>query len=86
VVPSAKFTIIPERTVVNRGERVPLRIAAASRLQVPVRLFNQNGQIVYSQSFMRDGDYMIPADIVPGIYVLQGINGRETHSVKIMVK
>ncbi len=86
VVPSAKFTIIPERTVVNRGERVPLRIAAASRLQVPVRLFNQNGQIVYSQSFMRDGDYMIPADIVPGIYVLQGINGREIHSVKIMVK
>ena len=86
VAPSAKFTIIPERTVVNRGERVPLRIAAASRLQVPVRLFNQNGQIVYSQSFMRDGDYMIPADIVPGIYVLQGINGRETHSVKIMVK
>ena len=86
VVPSAKFTIIPERTVVNRGERVPLRIAAASRLQVPVRLFNQNGQMVYSQSFMRDGDYMIPADIVPGIYVLQGINGRETHSVKIMVK
>ena len=86
VAPSAKFTIIPERTVVNRGERVPLRIAAASRLQVPVRLFNQNGQMVYSQSFMRDGDYMIPADIVPGIYVLQGINGRETHSVKIMVK
>ena len=86
VVPSAKFTIIPERTVVNRGEHVPLRIAAASRLQVPVRLFNQNGQMVYSQSFMRDGDYMIPADIVPGIYVLQGINGRETHSVKIMVK
>ena len=86
VVPSAKFTIIPERTVVNRGERVPLRIAAASRLQVPVRLFNQNGQMVYSQSFMRDGDYMIPADIVPGIYVLQGINGRETHSVKIIVK
>ena len=86
VAPSAKFTIIPERTVVNRGERVPLRIAAASHLQVPVRLFNQNGQMVYSQSFMRDGDYMIPADIVPGIYVLQGINGRETHSVKIMVK
>ena len=86
VAPSAKFTLIPERTVVSRGERVPLRIAAASQLQVLVRLFNQNGQMVYSQSFMRDGDYLIPADIVPGIYVMQGVNGRETHSVKIMVK
>ena len=84
--PSARFTITPGRMVVRRGERVPLHIAAASRLQVPVRLYNQAGQLVSQQSFMRDGDYLIPSDIVPGIYVLQGLNGSETSSVKITVK
>ncbi|MBR1932255.1 MAG: T9SS type A sorting domain-containing protein [Prevotella sp.] len=84
--PSARFTIKPARTVVGRGEQVPLHIAAASQLQVPVRLYSQAGQLVYSQSFMRDGDYLIPASIAPGIYVMQGLNGRETSSVKIVVK
>lgn len=84
--PSARFAIKPARTVVNRGERIPMHIAAASQLQVPVRLYNQAGQMVYSQSFMRDGDYEIPANIVPGIYVMQGVNGSESSTVKIMVK
>ena len=84
--PSARFTITPARMVVRRGERVPLHIAAASQLQVPVRLYNQAGQLVSQQSFMRDGDYLIPSDIVPGIYVLQGLNGSQTSSVKITVK
>ena len=63
-----------------------MHIAAASQLQVPVRLYNQAGQLVSQQSFMRDGDYLIPSDIVPGIYVLQGLNGSQTSSVKITVK
>lgn len=86
VEPSARFTIKPARTVVSRGERVPLHIAAASQLQVPVRLYNQAGQLVCSQSFMRDGDYEIPANLVPGVYVMQGMNGNESATVKIIVK
>ena len=84
--PSARFTIKPERTIVRRGERVAMHITAASQLQVPVRLFNVSGQLVYSQSFMRDGDYEIPADIAPGVYIMQGVNGSETSSVKIVIK
>ena len=57
-----------------------------SQWQVPVRLFNAAGQMVYSQSFLRDGDYEIPADIAPGIYLLQAVNGSETASAKIVVK
>ena len=53
---------------------------------MPVRLFNASGQFVCSQSFLRNGDYEIPADIVPGIYILQGENGGETCSVKLVVK
>ena len=86
VLESARFTVTPARTLVRRGERLPIHIAAASRLQVPVRLFNASGQFVCSQSFMRDGDYEIPADIAPGIYVMQGVNGSETSSVKLIVK
>ena len=85
-VPEARFTIRPERTVVSRGERVPLHIAAASQWQVPVRLYSASGQLVYSQSFLREDDYEIPADIAPGIYIMQGVNGSETSSVKIIVK
>lgn len=82
----AKFTITPERTVVQRGERLPLHIAAASQLQVPVRLVSLSGQQIYQQSFMRDGDFEIPVNLTPGMYILQGINGKETSSVKIIVK
>ena len=86
VLPSARFTLTPERTVVARGEKLGLRLGAVSQWQVPVRLFNAAGQMVYSQSFLRDGDYEIPADIAPGIYLLQAVNGSETASVKIVVK
>ncbi|MCR5132100.1 MAG: hypothetical protein K6C10_11655 [Prevotella sp.] len=86
VAKAAEFRIEPERTVVGRGERLYMHIAAASKLQVPVRMFNQAGQMIYSQSFMRDGYFEIPADIVPGIYMLQGVNGKETSGVKIVVK
>ena len=80
------FTIRPAKTVVRRGESLPMHITAASRLQVPVRLFDGSGRLVYSQSFLRDGDYHIPTNITPGIYIMQGINGKETSSVRIIVK
>ena len=82
----ATFCIRPARTVVKRGESVALNIAAATQLQVQVCLYNAAGQMVYAQSFMRDGDYQIPADIAPGLYVMQGRNGSETSSVKMVVK
>lgn len=82
----SRFTIKPERTVVARGELVAMHIAAASQLQVPVRLFDQGGRMVYSQSFTRDGYYHIPANIVPGVYVMQGLNGSEASTVKIIVR
>ena len=85
-VPEARFTITPGRTVVSRGERLPLHIAAASQLQVPVRLYSSSGQLVDQQSFMRDGDYEIPATLTPGLYIMQGVNGSETSSAKIIVK
>ena len=53
---------------------------------MPVRLYSASGQLVYSQSFLREGDYEIPANIAPGMYIMQGVNGSETSSVKIVVK
>ena len=69
-----------------RGGRLPLRIAAAQQLQVQVRLYSAGGKLAASQSLLRDGDFLIPADIAPGLYILQAANGRETASAKIVVK
>ena len=80
------FYISPERTVVRRGESVALHISGASQLQVPVRLITTGGQTVYSQSFMREGDFQVPTDIRPGLYIMQGLNGGEASNVKIVVK
>ena len=80
------FAIIPERTVVSRGEQVGLHITAASQLMVPVRLYDTTGRLICQQSLLHDGNYEIPSNLVPGMYVMQGINGGETSSVKIFVK
>ena len=82
----ATFSIRPERTVVSRGDDVPLQISGAQRLQVQVRLYNSGGQLVGAQSFMRDGSYHIPADLQPGLYIMQARQQNETASVKIVVK
>ena len=82
----ARFTIRPAKAVVARGEQVELHIMAASQLQVPVRLIDQGGRMVYSQSLMRDGLYTIPVSIAPGVYIMQALNGRETATTKIVVK
>ena len=80
------FSIHPERTVVNRGSKVALHITAASQLMVPVRLIDTSGNIVYQQSLLHNGDYQIPTDITPGIYVMQALNGGQAASVKIIIK
>ena len=82
----AEFAIEPMTTVVGRGERLPLHLKAASQWQVPVRLYTYGGKLVCQQSFMRDGDFMVPANILPGMYILQAVNGGEIASVKIIVK
>ena len=86
VAKPAVFSIRMERNIVRRGEQVALHTTAASHLQVTVRMINQGGCTVYSQSFTRDGMLNIPENIVPGIYILQGINGQETATTKIIIK
>ena len=81
----AVFAIKPASMTVRRGSDVAMHITGATQLQVQVRLFNSGGKMVYAQSFMRDGDFHVPANIAPGIYIMQGVNGRETTSVKVVI-
>ena len=41
---------------------------------------------MYQQGFLHDGDFLVPADIAPGLYILKGVNGSESHSVKLVVR
>lgn len=82
----AQFTITPGRGIVRPGESLPIRIGAATRLQVPVRMFDASGRLVYQQSFMRDGDFQVPSDIAAGMYILQAVCGDKKASAKIIVK
>lgn len=82
----AQFTIIPERYTVERGSQVKLHITAASQWMVAVRLYDAAGRMVCQQSLMHDDFYDIPADIPSGLYLMQGLNGKETASVKIVIK
>lgn len=83
---AVSFSVVPERSVVSRGENVALHFTAASQWQVPVRLIDMAGKVVGQQSLMHDGDYQIPADIQPGLYILQAINGSQSVSTKIIIK
>lgn len=83
---SAKFTLSLAKTVVRPGESVAVHLAAASQYQVPVVMYSANGKAVYSQSFMRDGDYQVPSNLASGVYILKAFNGRETSSVKVIVR
>lgn len=83
---AATFALTSARTVVSRGERLPLHLTAVSHWQVPVQMFNQAGQLVYQQSFLHDGDFNVPTDVAPGFYILQATDGREKASLKIVVK
>lgn len=72
--------------MVARGESLPLHMTGVSQWQIPVRLYTQSGQLVYQQSFLHDGDFRVPADVAPGLYILQAVNGREKASAKLVVK
>jgi len=71
---------------VEAGESLPIHIKGASSLQVPVRLYSSSGQLVYSQSFLRDGDYQLPSQLSSGVYVLQALSGGQKATAKIVVK
>ena len=83
---AARFKLEPLRTVVRRGESLPIHMTAVSQWQIPVQLYSQSGQLVYQQGFLHDGDFLVPADIAPGLYILKGVNGSESHSVKLVVR
>ena len=72
--------------MVKRGSQVALHITAASQLMVPVRLIDTSGNVVYQQSLLHDGNYEIPGDITPGLYIMQALNGGQSASVKIIIK
>ena len=82
----AEFGLMPARNVVRAGERLPVVITGADRLQVPVQIVSAAGAVVYQQSFMRDGDLELPASLSPGIYVLRAISGRKQATTKLIVK
>lgn len=81
-----KFTLNVGKTVVKAGDDIPVNLKAAGQYQIPVVMYSAAGNAVYSQSFMRDGDYHVPAGVAPGLYILKAYNGHEGSSVKIIVK
>lgn len=80
------FGFTTDKQVVKAGETLNISFTGASQWMVQVRMFAMNGRNVYNQSLLRDGAYYIPADVEPGMYILQAQNGRETASVKIVVE
>lgn len=82
----AEFAIKLASNVVRPGERLPIVITGADRLQVPVQICSTAGAVVYQQSFMRDGDLEVPASLPTGIYLLRAISGSKRAVTKLIVK
>ncbi|MBR4041135.1 MAG: T9SS type A sorting domain-containing protein [Bacteroidaceae bacterium] len=80
------FGFTTDKQVVKAGETLNISFTGASQWMVQVRMFAMNGRNVYNQSLLRDGAYYIPANVEPGMYILQAQNGREMASVKIVVE
>lgn len=80
------FKLVLGKTVVRAGESIPVSLKAAGQYQVPVVMCSADGRIVYSQSFMRDGNYEVPSGLAKGMYILKASNGHAVSSVKILVK
>jgi len=80
------FSVAAEKAVVSAGETVALHITGASQYQIPVRMIAMSGEPVYQESLLRNGDYHIPSDVAPGMYILQAYNAGESASTKIIVK
>lgn len=83
---ATKFELVLDKTVVSPGDNIPLSIKAAGRYQIPVVMYSVAGKAIYSQSFMRDGDYHVPCNISKGVYVLRASNGHSSSAVKILVE
>lgn len=78
------FTV--DKQVVKAGEALNLSFTGASQWMVQVRMYDMSGRNVYNQSLQRNGGYQIPANVAPGMYILQAQNGGEKASVKIVVE
>lgn len=83
---AVRFGFTLDKTRVKAGEAVNIEFTGASQWMVQVRLCGMDGRVVYAQSLLRDGAYHIPADVEPGMYVLQAQNGGEKASVKVIVE
>lgn len=83
--PAVTFDIRPARTLVRAGEALPLTLTAVQSWQVPVQLLTATGQLVEQRSFLRNGDFPLPASLAPGIYILRAIDGHRQATARIMV-
>jgi len=83
---AVSFSLVPDKTVFARGEQVGVSFKAASQWQVPVALVDMKGQTVYQQSFLHDGQFDVPSDILPGLYIMAARSGQNMSSVKVVVK
>lgn len=83
---AAVFAVKPARTIVRAGERLPLSITCADRLQVPVQICSSTGAVVYQQSFMRDGELEVPSSLRPGIYILRAFCGSKQATARVLVQ
>lgn len=83
---AVRFGFTLDKTRLKAGEAVNIEFTGASQWMVQVRMVGMDGRIVYAQSLLRDGAYHIPADVEPGMYVLQAQNGGEKASVKVIVE
>ena len=83
---AAVFAVKPARTIVRAGERLPLSITCADRLQVPVQICSSTGAVVYQQSFMRDGELEVPSSLRPGVYILRAFCGNKQATARVLVQ
>ena len=83
---AATFAIVPARTVVRAGERLPLTITCVHSWQIPVQLYNAAGQLLHQQSLLRSGDFELPDMLPAGIYVLRTTDGHRQATARIVVQ
>ncbi len=82
----ATFSIRPSETVVRAGQSVTLTFSAVGEWQIPVQLISASGQVVYQHSFLRNGQFPIPASIPAGQYFLRALSRGCQATARIVVQ
>lgn len=82
----AHFAVTPAYTVVHAGEELPLTFSAVGEWQIPVQLISASGQVIYQHSFLRNGNFPIPASATPGIYILRAISAGCQSTTRIVIQ